>query len=274
MIKLLSTEIYSARHYLLMRSLFCLSLALTHLIYGQFFLDRIATKTYLYQSLLPDNYEFWAWVAYGVFLTSMLFAALNIKTKYFLVLGLLSYLAYIKAPMDWLRWHDQNIPFWALLLFTLESENHNLSWSSTVEKISTFVPGLTYLSLSLMFMATGINKLIESGWSWVDGRSLQYILVEYHLFKNAELGLWLVPHIGLLSVASLMLLIFQLVFPISFVFKKLRPFFLISIVVFFAVVYITTEINFYKYFWMIFLLFIPYDYGLRRSLRKSFEPIS
>ncbi len=275
MIKSCSEATYSVRHYLIMRSLFCFSLALTHILYGEFFLSMIETKVHAYQSFLPSFFPSLALLSYGLFIVSTIFVALNVKVRFFLILGVLTYLIYIKSPMDWLRWHDQNIPFWALLFFVLDSENHRLAWTyapSSSERTSSFVPGLTYLSLSLMFMAAGINKLVESGLSWMDGRTLQYILVEYHLFKGADLGLWLVPHLKILSLASVALIAFQLFFPLSFFLKKLRPFFLTIVFVFFLMVFITTKINFFKYFWMVFLLYLPYDLGLRRGQGRSLDP--
>ena len=83
---------------------------------------------------------------------------------------------------------------------------------------------LVYVELAAFYAAAGIAKLRHAGPAWADGYTLQYHL----LAKGEPAGLWLAEHLPLCTVLSVLVLGFELAFPLSVILRRLRPTFLLG----------------------------------------------
>src|SRR3989442_2724314 len=71
--------------------------------------------------------------------------------------------------------------------------------------------------ICLVYFFSGYSKVVESGWGWANGSTLQYYLV----FHNTEYGLWLAQYYYLCKALSIFALVLEFSFPIILVFSKL-----------------------------------------------------
>lgn len=83
---------------------------------------------------------------------------------------------------------------------------------------------LLFAELAAYYFLAGFAKLRESGVLWADGATLQYYLLE----KATPAGLWLAEHVLLCGVLSVMVLAFELAWPLGVVLRRLRPVLLVS----------------------------------------------
>ena len=119
---------------------------------------------------------------------------------------------------------------------------------------------LVYVELAAFYAAAGIAKLRHAGPAWADGYTLQYHL----LAKGEPAGVWLAEHLPLCTVLSILVLGFELAFPLSVVLRRLRPIFLVGGTLF----HLGTTVFMGITFWPVvalYTLFVPWTAMLARS---------
>lgn len=241
-------------------------LGVTHLLYGDLFIEMYLDGAYLYSNFLPADYVNIAIMAKMIFVVSCTLIACSFKSTFIFILCMTSYLVYVKPGMDYLGWHDQNLSFFIIFFYYMDylARGENVKNGEVV----SIVPCLSYLYLALMFFSSLVHKLIESGLRWGDGRVVQYIFLEYAILHDATNGLLLVDHLWLIMVLSSGLMLMQLTFPLSFFFKKLRGVYIVGTLLFYLALYLVTQINFFKFKSMTFFVFAPYLIQARKDYVK------
>jgi hypothetical protein len=129
---------------------------------------------------------------------------------------------------------------------------------------------LLFIELALFYFHAGYSKLSTGGLGWADGYTLQYHLVH----RQQPLGLWLAPHLWLCRLLSILVLAFELGFPVAILARRLRAPFLIGGVVFHLANQLLLTIMFWPVL-AVYALFVPWlgiAARLRRMVGKTVPP--
>lgn len=112
---------------------------------------------------------------------------------------------------------------------------------------------LLFVELAAYYFLAGVAKLRESGLLWADGATLQYYLLE----KATPAGLWLAGHVRLCSALSVLVLVFELSWPLGVVLRRLRPALLVAGLGFYWGTIVFLRISFWPV-WSLYLLLVPW----------------
>lgn len=78
---------------------------------------------------------------------------------------------------------------------------------------------LLFIQLAAFYFLAGRSKVRVVGLRWADGYTLQF----YLLALGMPAGYWLASHLWLCTALSVLVLVFELGFPLGIVFRRLRP---------------------------------------------------
>lgn len=120
---------------------------------------------------------------------------------------------------------------------------------------------LLFVELAAYYFLAGFAKLREAGLLWADGATLQYYLLE----KATPAGLWLASHVRLCIGLSVLVLVFELSWPLGVVLRRLRPALLVAGLGFHWGTIVFLRISFWPV-WFLYLLFVPWTALARRAL--------
>lgn len=134
---------------------------------------------------------------------------------------------------------------------------------------------LVWIELAAYYFLAGVAKLAHGGLAWADGYTLQYYLLE----KETPAGLWLASHLSLCQALSALVLVFELGFALSILWRRLRVPLLIGGFAFHLGTIVFLRISFWPV-WALYALFLPSIVhswrcsGSSRSLCSSEKEIS
>lgn len=267
-----------ARGLSLFRLFFCSGLALFH---GR---DFVA-----YQEIVAQWHPYFTWpyrswpqlahiylrcssILGGLFILFLVGAALGIRTRTSLALSTVLYFLYQAPIQTYLFYHDQLTLFWmlAVLCFAPEIDYWSVDrgWKAGPKVVSGWSDFLYRVLFVAMFFGAGWSKLQDAGLRWMDGQTLQYWLVRYHLWWKADWGLPLANSLGLCLVASTLVFCFELASPLILFKPRLFPYFVGGTLVFVTGVYLLIRVSFFNWFVLAYLAFIPWS----RWLKPKLEP--
>ena len=112
---------------------------------------------------------------------------------------------------------------------------------------------LLFVELAAFYFQAGYAKLSTSGLGWADGYTLQYYLID----KGVPAGMWLATSLPLCRVFSVLVLVFELTFPVAFVVRRLRPAYLVGGVLFHLGTSWLMNVSFFPV-WILYLVFVPW----------------
>ena len=153
---------------------------------------------------------------------------------------------------------------WAFLFFAMAPCDRRLSLDAAIRRARGKEAGpddspyarwpteLLYVVLSAFYLSAALSKLRVSGFRWVDGYTLQYHLLD----KQIPLGLEFARYPWVWAVASTMVVLWQLAFPLGLM-RPLRPLLLAGGLVF----HFSTGLLMGIWFWPVpclYLLFVPW----------------
>lgn len=159
-----------------------------------------------------------------------------IKPKFFLPVCLFLCFYVQSEIYNQVQYHDQQATFFVLSSLTLFYLRPKL-----FEKIN--LRELALLFLSLQFFGAAVSKLSDSGLAWLDGHTLQFILVEYHILFESSIALTIAKNLNLCKLLSVSAVLFQLTIPLCLFFKGLQKIYVFLTVSFIMMVYLMMRIE-------------------------------
>ena len=114
---------------------------------------------------------------------------------------------------------------------------------------------LVRLSLSLVYLSAGVEKLLASGVRWADGRNLQAYLLEHYLYTERPQALWLARRARLCRWLSTGVLIWELSFWLIMFFPALIPFYALVGLAVHAGTSVAMRIHYWVYFCPAYIVF-------------------
>lgn len=211
--------------------------------YQIFFYSYILTKelNIIFSSTNHFTYTFYALI------TSLFISAILPNQKYTLIISLALYYVIQINISPYLNEYTTNMSFFILLLFLLEKKT---SWSF---KKTTTVSILYYswLILCICYLGASISKITLSNSLWSNGLLLKkHITYNYHITNNHYLSYLLkYSSHNIIKAISLLVIIFESTFIISFFKNKLILFFLIVGSIFHYLTLLLFEINFFVFYY-------------------------
>jgi hypothetical protein len=112
---------------------------------------------------------------------------------------------------------------------------------------------LFFVELAAFYFQAGFAKLSTSGLAWADGYTLQYYLID----KGVPAGMWLATSLPLCRAFSVLVLAFELTFPVAVVVRRLRPAYLVGGVLFHLGTTWLMNVSFFTV-WILYLVFVPW----------------
>ena len=112
---------------------------------------------------------------------------------------------------------------------------------------------LCFVALATFYFQAGFAKLSTGGLGWADGYTLQYYLID----RGVPAGMWLATSVPLCRALSVLVLVFELTFPLAIVVRRLRPAYLLGGVLFHLGTHWLMHVRF-DALWILYLIFVPW----------------
>lgn len=273
---IISPDIFSpggVNHTRMFLILFCLTLAFQVIIsFGKQlrYFKTLPTKIYGQPQLLfskfkipkPNEFQF---IMLGIlFALCLILAALNFYPRFFLLVSFLCYFPYFNSiqSLAFIQRKTNLIPIILFILLFAPSINAPLETA-----VPLFPIVLIKIAISQIYFSAGLQKLINSGLSWCDGKSLQAYLLEHYLWGDKKSALILAQHQSLCMVSSVLILLFELTFWVIIFLPQLTYIYAIGGLLFHFGTLITMQINYLKYLSPVYMVFAT---DLAFSLKKYF----
>lgn len=208
-------------------------------LFGKFQLPVLSRKTFISLGIL--------------FIISLLLAATNVFPRLFIIIALITYFPYFNSIMSlsFIQRKTNLLPFILFVLLFAPSITESLN-----QPAPTFPIILIKIAIAQMYFSAAIQKLLNSGLKWYDGRSLQAYLVEHYLWGDTKASLWLAQNQKLCVILSLLSLIFELTFWIIIFFPSLTYIYLAAGLSFHLGTLLTMRINYLKYLSPVYMVFV------------------
>lgn len=202
---------------------------------------------------LPQPNKRWFMALGGVLVLSLIFIVLGIAQRPFMIAALLSSLLYFNAISS-LAYVQRKANLAILVLFILvfspalgrPLESPGTGWELILVKIC----------LAQMYLSSAVQKLKQSGFSWLDGETLQTYLIENYLWSDSRAALMLAQNKKLCAVLSVFTLLFELSFGLVIFFPQLGLYYFAAAVLFHTGTWITMRINYLKYLSPVLMVFL------------------
>jgi uncharacterized membrane protein YphA (DoxX/SURF4 family) len=126
------------------------------------------------------------------------------------------------------------------------------------EKIETAVwpLKLVHVLLGLTYFSTGLAKMVYGGVDWLNGYTLQTIMLTDAVGRNLPLGIWLAQNYTLCLLLSFYTIWFELFFVVSVFVSRTIPFFLINAILFQVGLYLFAGHDFFQHMILLTLLLV------------------
>lgn len=223
--------------------------------------------------LLPETWTKWIAV---ITITAIFAAALGLWARLSLTVGCLGYyvfmgtmLGFTKLPYSNYVYHSENIAVFVLMVlaFAPAIDRWGISawWASGRRwqphpKRGDVIPQWPYQTIKallvLAYFGAGWCKVVEVGFLWADGYSMQGFLLEKYLLHDNSIALWLSHFYGLCLVLGAVTLLLELTFPIILFFPRLNWIYLPMGIGLHLGIYFTMSISFFKVFVPVYLIFL------------------
>jgi hypothetical protein len=141
--------------------------------------------------------------------------------------------------------------------------NGSRAGTSTPPRTSRFARWpfeLLLVELSFYYFDAGLTKLVTSGPAWADGFTLQYSLLKH----DTPVGRLVAPHLALCALLSAGALAFELLFPLTIVFRRLLPWFLATGICFHLGNFLLLDLIFWPVM-AVYPLLVPWSMLRRRA---------
>ena len=265
----------------LFRALFCLNLTYRTLHfalnietnYARMNWYAIPTFEWLGLGMLPETAA--KWVA-GITIAAILFAALGLWTRLSLTIGWIGYylfigtmLSFTKLPDSNYVYHSENIAVFVLLVLSISPaiDRWGLSawWANRRQwkphpgrgdLIHQWPYQTIKALLVIAYFGAGWCKVVEVGFLWADGYSMQGFLLEKFLLHDNSIGLWLAHYYWLCLILGILTLILELTFPIILFYPRLSWIYLTMGFSLHLGIYFAMSISFFKVFVTVYLIFL------------------
>lgn len=123
---------------------------------------------------------------------------------------------------------------------------------------------LIKLSISLVYFMAGLEKLLISGWHWLDKETFR----SYIFLHQVPLGLWIAKSDFLSVLLPLFALVFQLSFISILFFPRLTAIFLLAGIAFHMGTYLLLQVGWYFNAWvLVYIFFINWE-SLEKRIRS------
>lgn len=226
-----------------------------YIIYGGLFLYIYDWGQYIYQirnlgsffkptgfitlfcNSLPSPIVLWSF--WGILMSSILFVLFNFKRTFFSILVALCFIflqgiffSFEKIDHGYVTYNYALI----FLPFCLYTHQNNL-WS--VRLIQTLI--------ALSYFMSGLEKLLISGMSWLSPTHVQ----KFFLLHRTPAGEWLLQFEWVFIVLPVIIMLFQLLFPLVLFYRRTIPYFIFGGILFHAGIMFFLHIGAYLHPWIL-----------------------
>lgn len=288
------TRFVDARDLSLFRFLFCIFILSAHLEDFYWYLSLYKSEYFIplfSEALLSLGEQVTIAHISGIgLIIFLLLSAFGVYARTSLALSCLFYLMFYKPLIDILAWHDAQPAFFVLAILCMApaiSYVTVFTYKNALRRMSTvsWPTDSIILILALAYLSAGLSKLQMGGLAWADGSPIRELFFDFYVFYGREISLvFLQPQYELLlAVAAVSVLVFQNTFWTILFFPVLRPFYIVGGLLFHALIRITTGINFFPYFVILYFVFLKvewlenlwmyvkarpfFDYGIKLLIR-------
>ena len=120
----------------------------------------------------------------------------------------------------------------------------------------------------LMYLSASYSKLTNSGWEWMNGYTLQGILIRDGLRWDSPLAVWFAQFHILIYALSHIVVLFQATFALAVIFPKLRWIYVPLGVGLHMMIYLTLEAPFFQWI-ALYAVFLPWSEAVDRLRLKA-----
>ena len=124
----------------------------------------------------------------------------------------------------------------------------------------------------LMYLSASYSKMTNGGWEWMNGYTLQGILIRDGLRWDSPLAVWFAQFHILIFALSHIVVLFQATFVLPVVFPILRWIYVPMGVVFHTMIYLTLKAPFFEWI-ALYAVFLPWSEILRRLRLRMGGPV-
>jgi hypothetical protein len=115
---------------------------------------------------------------------------------------------------------------------------------------------LVKVTLASAYLAAGLSKLRNTGWSWARGDVIQASLLEQGIAKDLPLAMWIAEHHGLCRMVSVGTLVFELGFWTVLFVPRFGVLFALAGIAFHASIQLSMGIPYLTYWGLAYLVFV------------------
>lgn len=250
------------------RFLYCSFLSYFLLLRTQFFWETrdsgIFKGLFFFKPFVgPETQSWQLYLSLGLLCASLVLAAIGWRPQLMIFIAWLAHFN-IYAPMDHdFKPYDDNIVFFNLMVLSLYP---NPKGNST----PSWVFDLIKLNIALVYIAAFAAKIIDSGWMWAEGSTLQNYLYERHFMTGNSIALFFAQNHTLCMFMSVGTLIAEgffwiVLFPKKF--GRLSQIMACTGLFMHLCMYLLMSINF-KVFALSYLVFVPYEKIFKAATRR------
>lgn len=203
-----------------------------------------------------------------VFGASLLGAALGFRTRLLVAIALVMFFVYFGQILElgYVRRKTNLVPF-ILLILVMTPDLGRCSpsaWLAPLRRIRQPDPSstpawplvLVKVLLAGSYLASGLWKIRNTGWSWANGTVLQANLAERALASDLPVALWLASKPELCHLASIATLAFELGFWTVLLVPGFGPLYAIAGLTFHAGTQVFMGIHYLTYWGLAYLVFV------------------
>jgi hypothetical protein len=118
---------------------------------------------------------------------------------------------------------------------------------------------LIHVLLAITYFTTGLVKIVYGGLQWMNGYTLQYIMLADGLRRDLPLGIWLSQQYTLCLLLSIYTVFFELFFFVSVIAPRTASYFLVGGIFFHIGLYVFSGHEFFQHLTLLILLLVFFE---------------
>lgn len=214
----------------------------------------------------------------------LFFSAIGFLTRFSIFVSAIALLTLVTAlyshmynPWNLYMPSNYNLIFYVILILLFSPGVSRLSFDSYLFKSSSSIQSasetsiqywpryLIIATLGLVYLAAFVAKIYSGAWTFLNAENLQIYFVEFGLFRQSQLLLWLSQQNTLMYLASISILLFEMLALVFFFTKKIRWVFIIYGIIFHLFTYVLFGIDYISTYAWVYLIF----FDLEKFLKKT-----
>jgi hypothetical protein len=127
---------------------------------------------------------------------------------------------------------------------------------------------LTQVLLCFAYVSTGLAKVLYGGFEWMNGYTLQQIILSSAVARDIPLGIWLAQQHTLCILLSVGVIMFEVFFFVSLLVPRTLPYFLLGGMLLHLGIYFSEGSDFFQYI-ILYSVFLDFDKWIARLNIRS-----